>query len=263
MSVEMAYTGQIITVAFDYVIADAWLAPNGREIPRSSYPMLSNFAGQRLKSTERSLILPKLDGPDDVPKGFRHLLCHDGSYPIVSTDGDESGTNSIKALLGQVIYMAIDIVPEGWCVADGRTLSAIRFDTLYSVIGNRFGGNEAEFNIPNLINAPSTPKGTQPLFCVAGQYPPRDDRPEGDYYFCQIIHLAFDTPVEAMQPCDGSDLEIVDTSGLVVQHLLGNRFGSSTKRSVRLPKIGDAKGMIDGLTPRIALYGDFPAPSQD
>lgn len=44
----------------------------------------------------------------------------------------------------------INWVPAGWLICDGRSLPVSQYNALYSLIGNSFGGNTANFNLPDL-----------------------------------------------------------------------------------------------------------------
>lgn len=45
---------------------------------------------------------------------------------------------------------AMNWVPEGWTICDGRSLSVNQYQALYSLIGNTYGGNNVNFNLPDL-----------------------------------------------------------------------------------------------------------------
>lgn len=52
---------------------------------------------------------------------------------------------------GSIILFSSKNIPEGnWIVCDGRNLVIDNYQALYSVIGKTYGGNETEFNLPNL-----------------------------------------------------------------------------------------------------------------
>lgn len=77
-----------------------------------------------------------------------------------------------QPLLGQVIYVPYRHVPRGWAVCDGALLSMGSYAPLFSLIGFAFGGDgHSNFALPNLVNAPTTPKGLLPIICLDGEYP--------------------------------------------------------------------------------------------
>ena len=76
------------------------------------------------------------------------------------------------SFLGQVIYVPYRRAPDAWAICDGALLSVAAYAPLFSVIGNSFGGDgRSNFALPNLVNAPSTPKGLLPIISLQGEYP--------------------------------------------------------------------------------------------
>jgi microcystin-dependent protein len=76
--------------------------------------------------------------------------------------------------LGQIIVFPYNFVPRGWLLCNGQQLTIQQYTPLYSLIGNKFGGDgHNTFNIPNLKGAEPTP-GSGYYICVEGLYPPRD-----------------------------------------------------------------------------------------
>ena len=52
--------------------------------------------------------------------------------------------------LGEIIAFAGAYVPENFMLCDGSSLSVNDYNMLYSVLGNIYGGNSTQFNLPNL-----------------------------------------------------------------------------------------------------------------
>ncbi|WP_459481357.1 phage tail protein [Clostridium saccharoperbutylacetonicum] len=74
--------------------------------------------------------------------------------------------------LGTILPCVFDYAPEGWALCDGRSLPVSQNQALYSLIGNAYGGNNVNFNLPDLrgrfpvgMGRSSTP-GVAP--CVLG-----------------------------------------------------------------------------------------------
>ncbi len=59
--------------------------------------------------------------------------------------------------------------PTGFVKADGRSLPVNQYQALYSLIGNIFGGNQQNFNVPNLNGR--MPVGVGPATQLIGQPP--------------------------------------------------------------------------------------------
>lgn len=54
----------------------------------------------------------------------------------------------------------------GWMACDGRLLATAKYPELYAAIGNRYGGNDESFNIPDLQEHEITPQMTY-IICFA------------------------------------------------------------------------------------------------
>jgi len=51
---------------------------------------------------------------------------------------------------GTIVHGAYQTVPEGWLLCDGQSVSTTEYQNLYSAIGNVFGGDATNFNLPDL-----------------------------------------------------------------------------------------------------------------
>lgn len=57
----------------------------------------------------------------------------------------------MEAFIGTIIAWPIDFAPEGWLFCKGQTLNIAQYQALYSLIGNRYGGDgRTTFMLPNL-----------------------------------------------------------------------------------------------------------------
>jgi len=58
----------------------------------------------------------------------------------------------MDAFIGEIRPFGFGFAPEpdGWIPCDGRALSVQVYTALYAVIGNIYGGNSQNFNVPNL-----------------------------------------------------------------------------------------------------------------
>ena len=52
--------------------------------------------------------------------------------------------------IGEIKAFPYNYVPEYWFPCDGRSLPVQQYAALYAVIGNYYGGNQNNFNLPNL-----------------------------------------------------------------------------------------------------------------
>lgn len=74
--------------------------------------------------------------------------------------------------IGQILWFAFDFEVQGFMKCDGRTLQVGQNQALFSLLGNKYGGNvhNGTFMIPNL----KAEIGSYQI-CVAGIYPCRKD----------------------------------------------------------------------------------------
>lgn len=87
----------------------------------------------------------------------------------------------IEPYMGEIMLIATNFCPRFWSLADGRILSIAEDLALFSLLGNRYGGDGREtFGLPDLrASAPASAggnQGGQPIYCIAlrGTYPPRN-----------------------------------------------------------------------------------------
>ncbi len=76
--------------------------------------------------------------------------------------------------LGGIILLPYDYSPMYWMACEGQMLQVLQNQALFSLIGNKYGGNgTTTFALPDLRNASPLPNMR---YCIAtvGLYPPRD-----------------------------------------------------------------------------------------
>ena len=84
-------------------------------------------------------------------------------------------------IIGQIIETAFNWEMQGWASCDGRLLPINQFAALYSLLGNRYGGDpRSNFAIPdfrprdeNGHPLPWDPNKTVKQISLAGYYPNR------------------------------------------------------------------------------------------
>lgn len=65
--------------------------------------------------------------------------------------------------LGEIRYFAGSFAPRGWALVQGQTLSIPRYAPLYSILGNRYGGDGVStFKLPDLRSRTAIGTGTGP-----------------------------------------------------------------------------------------------------
>ena len=73
-------------------------------------------------------------------------------------------------MLATIMYFAGSFVPQGWMPCDGSTLQTQQYAALFSLLGNRFGGDGVHtFNLPKIAEV----NGLKTIICVEGVYPSR------------------------------------------------------------------------------------------
>lgn len=54
------------------------------------------------------------------------------------------------AYIGLIVPFAGTYAPLNWLLCQGQSLPVAQYAALYSIIGNQYGGNSTNFNLPNL-----------------------------------------------------------------------------------------------------------------
>ena len=57
----------------------------------------------------------------------------------------------MEPYLGLIIMWASNRIPDGWLLCNGQSLPVSGNEALYAIIGNAYGGNGVNFNLPNLV----------------------------------------------------------------------------------------------------------------
>ncbi len=64
--------------------------------------------------------------------------------------------------VGEITIYSFNWAPQGWLPCDGRRLPVNQYQTLYSLIGNMYGGDATNFNLPDLRGRTVINQGTGP-----------------------------------------------------------------------------------------------------
>lgn len=76
--------------------------------------------------------------------------------------------------VGQILLLAFTFVPEGFFPCDGRTLSVMEYQVLFSLLGTQFGGDGVKtFCLPTLAPIPVGDGQLTYAIAVTGLYPSR------------------------------------------------------------------------------------------
>ena len=76
--------------------------------------------------------------------------------------------------IGGIALFAFNFAPMGWMSCEGQILTIVQYQALYSLIGNMYGGNQAQgtFALPNLRGAEPLPN-MKYFIATEGLYPQR------------------------------------------------------------------------------------------
>lgn len=78
----------------------------------------------------------------------------------------------MEPTIGQIAIFPFTFAPVNWLACDGRLLPISQNPALFSLLGNRFGGDgKTNFAIPNYANL--APAGSTYFIAIAGAFPQR------------------------------------------------------------------------------------------
>lgn len=117
-----------------------WLSADGRSVNTSVYSALHEMIGTTYGS----------DKPDEFK--LPNLPEINGVHYAIFTDPTnqaEKGTG--YEFIGEIIPMLVNLPIKNWILANGSTLTTNDNQSLFSLLGTKFGGNgSSEFKVPNL-----------------------------------------------------------------------------------------------------------------
>ncbi|UVO54028.1 tail fiber protein [Sphingomonas sp. SUN039] len=162
--------------------------------------------------------------------------------------------------VGALVPFVGNFAPDGWMVADGRTLSIGAHVDLFMTIGTLFGGDgQADFMLPDMngmaaygagqaggvtVDVGAKVAGAVPgialnyLIATAALYPMSGGDggfPDNEPVLGQIIAYGGLQAPKGWSFCDGSLLPIEDNRGLFT--LIGTSFGGDGKTDFALPDL--------------------------
>jgi microcystin-dependent protein len=70
--------------------------------------------------------------------------------------------------IGEIKLWALNFQPEGWVFCDGRSLPVNQYQALYSLLGNYYGGDKNNFNLPDLRGRVPVHYGQKPFGTKGG-----------------------------------------------------------------------------------------------
>lgn len=171
--------------------------------------------------------------------------------------------SSDTQLLGSLLLIPYDFVPLSFEKCAGQVLPIASNPALFTLLGNRFGGDgKKTFGLPDMRGQEPI-KGLSYLIATAGIYPSRKALNTPSQYgippllgqLLLVAYLPKYTPPAGWATCDGQLLKIDREAALYT--LLGNKFGGDGETTFALP---DLRGHepVKGITYVISLQGRFP-----
>ena len=169
-------------------------------------------------------------------------------------------------LLGSLLLTPYDFVPLSFEKCAGQILPIESNPALYTLLGDRFGGDgKTTFGLPDMRGHEPI-KGLSYLIATAGIYPSRKAVNAPSQYgiapllgqLLLVAYLPKYTPPAGWDTCDGQLLKI--DKEVALYSLLGTKFGGDGKTTFALP---DLRGheLLKGITYVISLRGRFPTAS--
>jgi microcystin-dependent protein len=76
----------------------------------------------------------------------------------------------MEVFIGEIFLFAFNFVSEGFLLCDGSFVSTAKYTALYTMIGNDYGGDKNNFNLPDLMKSSPLPKMNY-YIAASGQYP--------------------------------------------------------------------------------------------
>jgi microcystin-dependent protein len=139
----------------------------------------------------------------------------------------------VNPFVGEIVLYAFNFVPQGWAACAGQLMAIGQEISLFTLIGNRFGGNgETDFALPDYRSI--APTGLQYCIALTGIVPTpgADSRPQG---LGEIASLPYSFAPYTWIDCNGQLLEIAENESLF--HVIGTKFGGDGQSTFGLPNL--------------------------
>ena len=121
--------------------------------------LVANGTNWISKSITLSLSATGSDQPISILPPYltiRYCIALEGNYPA---------RNGIDPFMGEIEILPYDFAPKGWADCDGSILAVAQNQALFSLLGNRYGGNgQTSFALPDLRGRFPIGQGQRPTF---------------------------------------------------------------------------------------------------
>lgn len=146
-------------------------------------------------------------------------------------------------VLGQIAILPYNFAPTYWLRCEGQTLSIAENETLFAVLGARYGGDgQTTFQLPDLrianshqfrnLPMPSDTKALGYHIAVEGYYPSQGSL-DIEPFVGEVIIMTTSFVPQGYAECSGQTLAINQNQALF--SLLGTRFGGNGTTTFQLP----------------------------
>lgn len=143
---------------------DGWIACDGTFLNKNNYAELYALIGGSFGHNESSFALPSIPPPIDDTV---YAICHSGASPW---SGGGENDFSLDGTVGAVQLFAANMGfnSQTWLICDGKSVGINENTQLYAVMGNKYGGDSAHFNVPTI---PGPAMHIDYIICNQGIYP--------------------------------------------------------------------------------------------
>lgn len=246
------YFGQISLFGFDFA-PPGWVECAGQILPINQNVALFSLLGTMYGGNGKtSFQLPDLRNASPIPNA-KYYIAMSGVYPT-----NDLGENNI---IGSISLFPYTCIPPGWVPCDGQILNLRDHISLFSLIGNYYGGDgNNTLGMPDLRAATPMPIdcGVKYAICVNGAYPNLSDGDNWNDYVGSINLYAFKfrAGISKIAECNGENIAI--GSNKLLFDLLGTKYGGDGTSKFGIP---DLRGAVPCpvMGYYIATSGNTPA----
>jgi microcystin-dependent protein len=219
-----------------------WLFTDGSLLPISTNTRLFSVLGTRFGGNGTSNFgLPNIPTPGD---GTHFIISVVGRYPPQNT------TDASGEYVGQVTMFAGTFAPSGWHAADGSILPISANQTLFNVLGSKFGGDgKSTFALPKIDS------GFANITYLVAETGTPATQAITSFLYSEVGMFGGTQVPPGWLPAQGALLPIPPNQALY--SLLGTRFGGNGTTTFQLPNIGS----IPNIAFLINNQGTYPANS--
>ena len=165
-----------------------------------------------------------------------------------------------EAYMGEIRMVGFDFPPQGWALCDGKLLNSQQHSSLFSLLGNAFGGDETNFALPDL-------RGRFPI--GAGQGEELSNYPRGEKGGMENVPLQPDQmPAHSHAlKANSGEANSKEPNGRVLANTRGNAYlnasANATMHSSAIANTGgghphENRPPYQAIYFIIALQGTFP-----